>query len=136
MNVNIDWQNELCFNSLIDGHKIVIDADPSNGGNNEGPRPKKLVLLALGGCTGMDVISILKKMKVEITSFKLKVNSIVADEHPKTIDKIEIIYSFEGKNIEREKVEKAVNLSIEKYCGVYATLIRGTQISHSIKIIE
>src|SRR5664280_1305811 len=81
--VNTKWLSNMAFESDINGHKIVIDADPNVGGENRGPRPKPFMLAALGGCTAMDVISILKKMRVEVDSFNVKVEGDLTEEFPK-----------------------------------------------------
>ena len=102
---------------------------------NNGPRPKPLILVALAGCTGMDVISILKKMKIEPEFFNVSVEGELTEEHPKFYHKIHITYELKGIDIEREKVEKAVNLSRDKYCGVNALLQFGAEITHEIRIL-
>lgn len=116
--VKIDWLDDMGFESEINGHKILIDAVPEVGGKDRGPRPKPLMLLALAGCTGMDVISILKKMRVELDDFSVEVEANNTDEHPKHYDQMTVIYKFRGKDLPKEKIEKAVNLSEERYCGV------------------
>ena len=92
--INCSWSDEMTFETEVNGHAITIDADEMVGGRNLGPRPKPLILLALGGCTGMDVISILKKMRIEPESFNVSVEGEMTDEHPKYYHKIHIIYTF------------------------------------------
>jgi putative redox protein len=137
MKTKIDcaWKQDMAFEADVNGFKIMLDAEPTVGGMNSGPRPKPLLLVALAGCTGMDVISILKKMKVEPAFFNISVEGELTEEHPKYYNKIHIIYELKGENIEREKVEKAVNLSRDKYCGVNALLQFGAEISHEIRIL-
>jgi len=132
--VTVKWENNMKFNALVNGHNLVLDAGESVGGQNQGPRPKVLLMVALAGCTGMDVISILKKMNVEIEAFDLKVEGETKDEHPEKFLSMKIIYEFKGKNINFEKVKKAINLSIERYCGVYANLKDAMELSHEIVI--
>jgi putative redox protein len=97
---------------------------PANyGGNNEGPRPKSLMLVALGGCTGMDMASILRKMRVPFESLRVKVSGNIT-EHPKHFDTMHITYYIKGKDIPHDKVETAAKLSQEKYCGVTFSAIR------------
>ncbi|HEY4787396.1 MAG TPA: OsmC family protein [Bacteroidales bacterium] len=134
--IDVTWNSNMKFETSIDGHKLVLDAAPEVGGNDEGPRPKTLVMVALAGCTGMDVVSILKKMKVELTYFNLKVESKIRDEHPKKFESMKIIYEFKGVNLEYEKLEKAVNLSVDKYCGVNATLRDAMPMSYEIRILS
>ena len=115
---------------------LVVDANEESGGDDLGPRPKKLMLAALAGCTGMDVIMILKKMKVEPESFSVIVEGDVADDHPKKYTKMKVIYQFKGENLPMDKLEKAVNLSEEKYCGVSAVYKQALDLSTEIRIVE
>jgi putative redox protein len=130
----LNWEKKMSFSSDIDGHKIIVDAAIDFGGENMGPRPKKLLLLALAGCTGMDVISLLKKMKVKYSDFKIVVNANLDDDHPKKYNSLLINFIIFGQNIEKDKIEKAVSLSEEKYCGVWATLKNNVKIDYNIEI--
>ncbi len=132
--VAVTWKEDMAFETEVNGFKIMIDADEKVGGKNRGPRPKPLTLASLGGCTGMDVISILKKMRVEPTYFNIDVEGQLTDEHPKYYHKIHITYTFSGNNLDREKIEKAVNLSQDRYCGVSELLRKGAEIKHTIVI--
>ena len=111
--VNMTWTNKLAFEADMDGHKIVIDAATENGGNDLGVRPKKLMLTALAGCTGIDVIMILKKMRIEPEAFNVIVEADVTDENPKHYTQMKVIYKFKGKDLPVDKLEKAVKLSEE-----------------------
>ncbi|PLX13581.1 MAG: osmotically inducible protein C, partial [Marinilabiliales bacterium] len=115
--LNLNWLKDMAFESEINGHKIVIDANETVGGNDSGPRPKPFMLLALAGCTGMDVVSILKKMRVRLDDFSIEVEANLTEEHPKQYDEMKVIYKFWGKDLPKDKLEKAVNLSDERYCG-------------------
>lgn len=132
--IDCTWKQDMVFEAEVNGFKIMLDAEPEVGGKNNGPRPKPLTLVSLAGCTGMDVISILRKMKAEPAYFNVSVEGELTDEHPKYYHKIHIIYDLKGKDIEREKVEKAVNLSMDRYCGVNALLRFGAEITHEIRI--
>ncbi len=134
--VNTKWVKNMSFESEINGFKIVVDADPSVGGENKGPRPKPLMLAALGGCTGMDVISILNKMRVEVDSFNVKVEGDLTDEFPKHFYKMHVIYEFSGKDLPMDKLQKAVSLSEERYCGVSAVYRKTMEMTSEIRIIE
>jgi putative redox protein len=107
-----------------------------HGGKNTGPRPKPLMMVALAGCTGMDVASILKKMKVDYEDFSVEVEGDVTEDHPKRFEGMKVIYRLKGKNISRKNVEKAVNLSITRYCGVSANYVKAFPITHEIIIEE
>jgi putative redox protein len=128
----MNWLNDMAFETTINGHKLVLDASVEGGGQNLGPRPKILMLVALGGCTGMDVVSILKKMRVEYSSLEILVEGDTADEHPKKFLKMIINYNFTGKDLPLDKIQKAVDLSREKYCGVYASYKDSIEIEHVI----
>jgi putative redox protein len=134
--VNTRWLSDMAFESEINGHKIIIDADPMVGGQNMGPRPKPFMLLALGGCTAMDVISILKKMRVEIDSFNVRVEGDLTEEHPKHFIKMHVIYECTGKDLPMDKLQKAVSLSEERYCGVSASYRKAMKMTSEIKIIK
>jgi putative redox protein len=118
--VNVLWDSNMKFVTALDGHQIVLDANVENGGNNKGPRPKALMMVASAGCTGMDVISILKKMRVNLTYFNVRIEGDIREEHPKKFERMKIIYEIKGVDIDYEKVKKAVDLSVERYCGVNA----------------
>ena len=130
------WKQDMAFEAEVDGHKLMIDADSSVGGANKGPKPKLLLLVSLAGCTGMDVISILRKMRAEPEYFNISVEGELTEDHPKYYNKIHIIYELKGKDINLEKVTKAVNLSGERYCGVTALLQFGAEITHEIRILD
>jgi putative redox protein len=131
----LSWKGNMEFETVLDGHALTIDADESNGGQNHGMRPKKLMLTALAGCTAMDIVSILKKMKIEPEHFQVRVDGNVTDEHPKQYDAMHIVYEFKGDNLPMDKLQKAVELSQEKYCGVSATLRKAVQLTFEIKIL-
>ncbi len=131
-----DWQDGMAFEAEVNGHKLMLDADEKVGGTNKGPRPKPLMLVALAGCTGMDVISILKKMRVEPSKFRVWVEAEQTEEHPKHYTAMKVIYEFWGKNLPLESINKAVSLSEEKYCGVSAAYRKGMTITHEVRINE
>ena len=122
----------MAFDTVIDGHNITIDADPEFGGNDDGPKPKPLLLLSLSGCTGMDVVSLMNKMRVEYENFEVKIDAELTDEHPKYFHKIHITYSLNTKQEYHEKIKKAVTLSQERYCGVSYMLSKSSELTHEI----
>ena len=113
-----------------------MDATVEGGGHDLGSSPKKLQLVALSGCTGMDVVSILKKMRVEIEKCSIEVQGDVSDEHPKHYTKMHVIYQFTGKNLPMDKLEKAVKMSEETYCGVEALYRLAIDVTSEIQVIE
>lgn len=130
------WKEGMAFEAVMDGHKIIIDATPEVGGKDLGPRPKPLMLLSLAGCTGMDVISILEKMKQTPSWFNVKVEAEQTEEHPKHYAQMTVIYQFKKEdNLDPSKVEKAVTLSQERYCGVSALLSRAAELDHRIEYL-
>lgn len=134
--IHCTWKKGMAFESEISGHRLIMDAVPTVGGNDEGPRPKPLVLASLAGCTGMDVVSILKKMQQPFTYFNIEVDADSTEDHPKTYNAMKIIYEFkESDGLDPKKVEKAVQLSQERYCGVSALLKKAIPIDYEIRYI-
>ena len=134
--VEVKWTEKMSFDAIVNDHKIVLDAMEAVGGEDKGPRPKGLLLVALGGCTGMDVVSMLKKMRVEFDYFNVEVEGESTEEHAKYYHKITINYIFRGNDLPLEKLEKAVNLSQDRYCGVTAMLEKAAKIEHKIIVEE
>ncbi|MEM8892555.1 MAG: OsmC family protein [Bacteroidota bacterium] len=129
------WVEKLAFDNQIDQHSFRIDG---NGPTPEGtgPSPKKMLLTSLAACTGIDIVSMLEKMRVPITGLELDTEADLTDEHPKVFSEIRLIYRVFGENIDRAKVEKAVQLSKEKYCGVSAMLEKNSPIKIEIEYVE
>ena len=128
--------SDLAFEADVDGHKIYMDTSLEHGGKNTGPRPKPLMMVALAGCTGMDVAAILKKMREEVDELIVEVEGDVTEEHPKRFEGMKVIYRLKGKGINRKNVEKAVSLSSSRYCGVSANYEKAFPIEHEIIIEE
>lgn len=118
--VTLKWKSGMAFEGEVNGHTLAIDADEKVGGTDSGPRPKALMLLALAGCTAMDVVSILGKMRMPYDDFTVDVVSNKTSDHPVVYTDFRIIYKFRGKELDLEKIQKAIDLSQEKYCGVSA----------------
>jgi len=133
--VNTNWKGNMQFEATVSGHKIAMDATPESGGEDMGARPKQLMMASLAGCTGMDVVSILKKMRVDIEEFDIEIEADMTEEHPKYYNKMHILYKFKGKDLEFEKLKKAVDLSQEKYCGVSAAYKKAMEISYEIVVL-
>ena len=134
--VKINWLEKMAFKADIMGQEIIMDAGKEVGGEDRGPRPKPLLLTSLAGCTGMDVVAILKKMKVELDDFNVIVEGDLTEEHPKTYEKMHIIYEFTGKDLPMDKLKKAVRLSEEKYCGVSALFKKAIEVTTEIRIVN
>jgi putative redox protein len=118
------------------GPWVVMDGPGSFGGNDGGARPKELLLFALGGCTGSDVVSILKKKRVPLEGFEIRLSGEVRDVHPQIFTSIHIEYVFHGDGIMAADVERAIELSTTKYCSVSAMLKESVTITHSYQIKE
>ena len=113
------WKGKMQFESTNpSGETFLINAAPEHGGEGAGLRPKALMLSSLAGCSGLDVASLLEKMKLEVHDFKIQTIANLTEEHPKVYDNVIVEYHFYGNNLDEVKLEKAVNLSVEKYCGV------------------
>lgn len=133
--IELDFLGGMAFETELNGHKIYIDADESVGGKNSGPRPKPFMMLALAGCTGMDVVSILRKMRVEYDSLNIQIEGELDDEFPKPYTHMKVIYNFKGNNLPKDKIEKAIDLSKERYCGVSANYKDSFPIDYEINIL-
>ncbi len=132
--VTTSWIEKMQFDALVSNHHLIMDAVAEVGGEDKGPRPKELMLASLAGCTGMDVISILNKMRVEVEAFDIEIEADLTEEHPKHYSKMHIIYKFKGKVLDPEKLKKAVELSQDRYCGVSAAYRKAMELSYEITI--
>ncbi|MBM4176353.1 MAG: OsmC family protein [Ignavibacteria bacterium] len=117
-------------------HWLTMDGPEEFGGSNAGIRPKELILLGLAGCTGSDVVSILKKKRIVLTDFEINIEAEVSDEHPQVFTKIILEYVFYGSGIKKEDIERAIELSQTKYCSVSAMLKNSVEIVHAFVIKE
>lgn len=118
--ISLKWIEGMAFDGEVNGHTLRIDANESVGGKDTGPRPKALMLIALAGCTAMDVVSILNKMRMPYDDFNVNVEANKTEEHPVVYTDFKIVYRFRGSALDRGKIEKAVSLSQDRYCGVSA----------------
>lgn len=135
--VEASWKGNMKFDTEVNGHHFFMDSSLNNDGEDTGPRPKPLMLAALAGCTGMDVVSLMKKMRQNIEYFNVKVEGDTEDQQPNPFVKMHIIYEFRGKDLDRAKIEKAIDLSMERYCGVSAVYRKAqVEITHEIRILD
>jgi len=134
--VRTTWKSNMQFESTNPGGNLLIDVGEENGGDGKGYRPKSLMLSALAGCSGVDVIPLLKKMRVEVEGFSIDIEAELTDEHPKYYHKVKVIYNFYGKKFKKSKIEKAVKLSEERYCGVIEMFRQFAEVIIEIKYIE
>jgi putative redox protein len=138
MKSKVVWKGGMAFTGSLEssGYLIPLDSSKSVGGRELGFQPLQLFAVGLVGCTGMDVISILQKKRVEVTDFEVSAEIEQAEEHPKIFTKILLTYKVTGKNIDQKDVERAVDLSENKYCPAQAMLKETAEISHKIIIEE
>lgn len=134
--VKTKWLGKKAFEGVVRGHKIIVDAGTETGGEDRGASPKQLMLLALGGCTGIDVSGIVLKMKEDVRDLNIIVEGELTDEHPRHYKSMHVIYEFTGKKLNIVNLRKAVDLSEEKYCGVMAVYKKVIRMSSEIRIIE
>ncbi len=117
-------------------HAVVMDAEEKFGGRDSGARPMELLLMGIGGCSGMDIVSILRKKREQVTDLQINVEGKMAEDYPHKYTQIDIEYVVTGKNLSGEAVKRAIQLSMDKYCSVKATLEGAAKINFSYKIIE
>ena len=117
--VKTSWKENMQFESdNPSGISLTMDAGEESGGEGKGYRPKALMLSSLAGCSGLDVVSLLKKMHAEVAEFRIDITAELTDEHPKFYNKVKVDYHFSDSELQPKKIQKAVNLSVTKYCGV------------------
>jgi len=138
MNANVTWKHGMSFegSAAPSGFSLQLGTDPAVGGSNDGFRPLELFLIGLAGCTAMDTISILSKMKQDVTGFEVNVQAEQKNEHPRAFIKVVLEYVITGNKIDDSAVERAVKLSEERYCPAQAMLSPTVPIEHKIKILK
>jgi putative redox protein len=137
MDASLKWQGGMKFIATADSnHDVILDSDPSVGGTDLGSRPMELILEGLIGCTAMDVISIMRKKRQNVTGYEVTAHAERANQHPKVFTAIEINYIFRGKDIDPQAVERAIELSEQIYCPAQAMLAQVAPIKLSYEIIE
>ena len=137
MNISVNWvDGMLMVGKSHSGHSITMDGPPEIGGENLGVRPMEMLLLGVAGCTMIDVVSTLKKMRQDLTQCETKVNAERANDHPKVFTDIHIQFVLKGKDLDQNKVEKAITLSAEKYCSASIMLGKTASITHDFEIVE
>jgi putative redox protein len=134
--IQATYKSGMNFTAEVNGHKLEIDTDEAGGGNNVGTRPKALMLVSLAGCTGFDVVGMLRKMRIPFTDFSINVEGHLSDSEPKIYDRVVIYYTIRVSKDHERNVEKAVRLSKEKYCGVSRMFGSFAQVSSAITFLE
>jgi putative redox protein len=137
MKTTITWAGEAGFSAESEsGHTILMDGPPDHGGRNRGPRPMEMLLMGMGGCTAFDVVHILRKGRQEISGCVAQVDAERASEDPKVFTRIHIHFVVSGKKLSPAQVERAINLSAEKYCSASIMLAKTANITHDFEIVE
>ena len=137
MIISVNWvDGMLMVGKSHSGHSITMDGPPEIGGNNLGVRPMEMLLLGVAGCTMIDVVTTLKKMRQDLTNCETKLSAERADEHPKVFTDIHIQFIVKGQDLDPKKVEKAITLSAEKYCSASIMLGETASITHDFEIVE
>ncbi len=134
--IQIQWKGNMAFNADSMGGSFKIDAGTESGGEGNGLRPKALMLTSLAGCSGLDIVSLLKKMRAEVDHLEINVTGELTEEHPKYYDKVHMEYVFYGSSFKKDKIKKAIQLSVDQYCGVMAMFKKFADVSISEKYIE
>ncbi|HMI77698.1 MAG TPA: OsmC family protein [Ferruginibacter sp.] len=134
--VSTVFDRNMAFNANISGHNVLMDTTADDGGEDTGPSPKRLMLASLGGCTGMDIVSILNKMKVPFSDFSIDIDAEVREEYPKIYNRVKITYKIKMTVTDKPKMEKAIALSQEKYCSVSAMFRAFAKLETEIIILE
>jgi putative redox protein len=129
------WKDKMAFESQLGSHVVRMGTTPALG-DDSGPSPKQLVLAGLAGCTGMDVVSLLRKMRVDFKDFEINIEADLTEDHPIVFSEIRMSYLIFGKDVNKDKVKKAIDLSQEKYCGVSAMLKKNSPISYTISYAD
>ena len=137
MKARVQWLDGRAFvGESGSGHAVVMDGAPESGGRNIGVRPMEMLLLGLGGCTAFDVVMILERMREKVTGLDIALEGDRATEDPKVFTRVKLIYKITGRGLKPANVERAVNLSAEKYCSASAMFGKTATIEHSFEIIE
>jgi putative redox protein len=117
--ITTKWVGNMAFETNNpSGHNFIMDAEAEHGGEGKGLRPKALMLSSLAGCSGLDVVSLIKKMKLQVDKFHIETIAELTEEHPKYYSEVKVEYHFYGADLDEKKLQRAVDLSVEKYCGV------------------
>ncbi len=134
--IKCSWLGNMAFEADVLGHSIVMDAQEKFGGENKGASPKRLLLAGLAGCSGIDIASMIKKMRLKVDELQIEVGGDLTAEMPTYYHRIHVTYRFTGKDLDHTKLQRAVKLSWEKYCGVTAMLQHGAEMSYEVVFNE
>ncbi len=137
MNTTVKWiDGMMMVGESASGHTIVMDGPEELGGKDLGVRPMEMLLLGMGGCTTVDVVSTLKKMRENVQDCRVEISAERADEHPKVFTAIHLHFIVEGDNLSDKKITKAVSLSADKYCSASIMLAKTATVTHNFEVIQ
>jgi putative redox protein len=137
MDAKVTWKGRMSFEaSAASGFTLPLGTDPAVGGDNDGFRPMELLAIGLAGCTAMDVVSILQKKRQNVTGFEVRIDTERAQEHPKVFTHVKVEYVIDGHQVDPAAVERAIELSLTKYCPAQAMLAKAVKIEHTYLINE
>ncbi len=131
----VEWKHDLTFDAHQNAQTFALVSSTEGEGAEPGISPKNMLLTALGGCTGMDVASLLTKMRVPFTSLDVRVDAELTDVHPRVYRNIHVVYEVGATEDHRAQVERAIGMSVDTYCGVYAMLRKGSEITHELVLV-
>ncbi|MCC5931041.1 MAG: OsmC family protein [Cyclobacteriaceae bacterium] len=134
--ITCTWKSGIAYEAKVSGFQIPIDGAKEVGGQDSGARPKQLMLASLAGCSGIDVASILKKMRVNFDSLDIHVTAKLSDDSPQVYTYVHLLYTFRGENIDRLKCQRAVDLSQNQYCGVTLMFKKFAEVSYDLEFFD
>jgi putative redox protein len=133
----VRWAGRMTFvGKAGTNHLVPMDTSPEFDGDDSATKPLELLLIALGGCTGMDVVPLLKKMRQDVTAVELNITAERSEDHPKVYTKIDLEYVVTGQSLDEDKVKRAVELSQEKYCSVSAILKKSCPVNYTVRLVQ
>lgn len=137
MQVQVRWNGNMGFVGVSGtNHSVVMDVSKDKGGDGTAASPMEMVLMGLAGCSGVDVASIVRKKRLSVRDFEIKIQAERADEHPRVFTKVDMTFVFEGENLTMKPLEDAVRLSIDKYCSVAGMVSKTAEINWKVEIKE
>ncbi len=137
LHATVTLREGMAFTAMSgSGHEMIIDSGPESGGQNQGPSPMELLLIGTAGCTAMDVISILRKKRQDVTTYQVRIHGTRAPTHPMVFTDITIEHIVTGHAVDEAAVARAIELSVTKYCGAYATVSKTANMTVTHRIIE
>ncbi|MEG6615028.1 OsmC family protein [Peptococcaceae bacterium 1198_IL3148] len=133
--VTVEWEGKMKFSATDEsGHTITMDAPTAAGGDNTAPTPLSLILMSVAGCSGIDIVSILDKMKVKVEQFNIEVEGERVDDNPKVFKTVNVVYKLKGEHLPPDKVERAVKLSVDKYCSAVHIVNKTAQMKFTYEV--